>query len=137
MPVIRYKLQVLDDVFWETDTFNRVKDTGSAIELIAEKIVRPLQKKREMNGEPTISLLEVEIVNPYVHLHDWRREFLDRNNLRANYVCDSCGITGFKRFNPHTGENKVLELDPKYQKEKYTFCKDKLKEMPKKLEFKF
>ena len=136
MSIIRYTLLVNEDVFSETDTFWHVKDNFEAVELISAEVVRPMQRRRAELGESTVSLVKVEILNPYVHIHKWKRTSIDRLNMRANYICERCGIAGHRFFNFVTGESHaVITRDPPHEKEKYELCKDPLKPMPKKMFF--
>lgn len=133
MPVIRYTLAVEGETFSETDTF---APTNQPEALVNEMILLPMNSRREALGEPKAELLKVEILNPYKHLHSWYKTTTDRLNLRVYYTCERCGLVGHKPFNPSKGPiGAEVIRDPKHEKEKYAFCMDALKELPKKIQF--
>lgn len=130
MPILRYSLQIKgeQDALVEQDTFQPTNDPTA---LITEKVLNILKANRLKTGEPDIELINVEVVNPYVHLHTWRKTRKDAFTCKNHYVCDRCGITGFKKINIMTGEIGGLTRDEPYHSErKYTYCHDPLKKMP-------
>lgn len=133
MPEIRYTLKVEDDEFREVDVFPR---TRNATETIEREILAPLNHNREKQAEPLASLVKVEVLNPYVHLHEWRKTHIERSILRARYVCGYCEVTGWKPFHIVNGEQtKGVTRDEAYKNEKWALCRDPLKPAPKKLSF--
>jgi hypothetical protein len=135
MPVIRYTLQVLDDVFSEADIFPYVKDHFAAVELISEQIVRPLQDQRRKIGEPELSLVKVEIINPLIHRHDWRQTHKDKMNFRSYYICDRCKITGWRRLGIFEERGGEVNRDESHKAQKYSLCREPLKVIPKTISF--
>lgn len=135
MPQLRYTLHVYgeDEVFKETDIFPRSVDVTK---MVKETIVDPMNDNRKKLGEALIELVKVEVLNPYLHSHDWHKTYVNRSTLRSIYVCTHCDITGYKPFNIVTGEmtSHVLR-DEKYKRDKFEYCHDQLKEAPKKLSF--
>lgn len=132
---LRYRLGLLEDFFEEEDIFPPSEDN---IQLIAELIVNPLNAKRKKLKEPPLSLLKVEILNPYVHQHSYRKLREDQFAGKVFYCCDRCGITAYRKTHIFTGETLPFIRDEAWKSEKFAFCHDPLKEMPKstKLTFK-
>lgn len=136
MPIVRYKLQIMEDVFSETVTLPH-GSTSELIERISKEVVRPMQQRREALGEPTVSLLAVETINPFIHEHDWRQlGRVDKYALKVHYRCAHCGITGFRPYHLLEGESKAsITRNPGWEKQKYELCRDVLKSLPKKIVF--
>lgn len=133
MPEIRYTLKVQDDEFRESDVFPRCKD---ATVFIQSEILAPMNRRRQERGEPLVSLIKVEVLNPYIHKHEWRRTHINRSTLRAIYVCGYCDVVGYKPFHIVSGETASnVTRDDAYKHEKFAVCRDPLKEAPKKLSF--
>lgn len=136
MPIIRYTLRCpyepKSDYFSETDTFEWTDDP----EALVNEIVAPLNKARSYLEEPQLEIVKVEVLNPYVHLHSWRKVSTDRSNLRVHYICDRCGISGFRRLNIVRGPiGAEVTRDETYSKKKFEYCRDPLKQVVKKLSF--
>lgn len=105
--------------------------------MVKKQVVDKMNDARKKTGEALIELVKVEVLNPHVHLHQWRRTYINRSTLRALYVCDHCEVTGYIPFNIVTGETATHVLrDDSYKKDKFEYCHDPLKEAPKKLQFK-
>lgn len=136
MPIVRYKLQILEDVFSETVTLP-YGNTSDHIERISKEVVRPMQQRREALGEPTVALLDVEVLNHYVHEHDWRQQGKpDKYALKVHYRCAHCGATGYRPYNLFKGESQISVIrNPGWDKQKFELCRDQLKQLPKKLVF--
>lgn len=132
MPIVKYTLRVLDDVFSETDTFPPSNDPDK---LIANQIVQPLQKRREALKEPPIELAGVEILNRYIHQHVWEAGRVDKFAMKVHYHCKNCHVTGYRRFHMFKGEYGPIMRDRQYQVDRFALCKDKLNPMPKMLVF--
>lgn len=129
MPLARYKLRIEGDEFWESDYFPATNALG---ELIDSQIVVPMKKKRAERGEPTVELVTIEVLNPHVHAHDWKKFKSDAYACKAHYRCDRCGITGWRYFHLVTGESKsgAITRNEDYKQKKYDLCRDPLRPMP-------
>lgn len=130
MPILRYTLQIegANYTLDEQDTFAPTDDPTATI---AEQILKPLQDQRAKLKEPAISLVNVVVINPYVHLHTWKRFRVDKFACKNHYECTRCKITGFKKINLFTGEYGGLSRDEAYKNDrKYYLCHDPLKPMP-------
>lgn len=132
MPVVRYSLQVLEDVFSEVETFS---PTNNPAALVTREIVQPLQARREKLGEPGISLAKIEILNPYVHQHVWERGRVDKFAMKAHYHCLNCHVTGFRKFHLFQGEYGPMVRDDQYRTDRFSVCREPLRPMPKTLVF--
>lgn len=136
MPLIRYTLQIGDDVLKEQDYFPPTKDTHETLELISREVVRPMQKRRAELNEPFVSLVKVEVINPHVHLHTWHRTHISRSLLKSFYVCQRCKITGWRAFHLTEGERGPITRDEKYKNPRlHELCNDPLKKLPKIISF--
>lgn len=130
MPILRYTLQVSGekDAMDEQDTFAPTDDPTATV---TEQVLKVLQANRLKLNEPTINLVKVVTVNPYIHLHTWKRFRVDKFACKNHYECTRCKITGFKKINLFTGEYGGLSRDEAYKSDrKYTYCHDPLKPMP-------
>jgi hypothetical protein len=136
MPEVNYTLQIGDDVFKETAMIRRVSSTGELLKVVSEEIIHPMQRRREELGEPVLSLLHVEIVNPYIHPHEWQFTYANKSNLRAYHVCKYCQVTGWIPLNTSMQKTQSHVIrDDKFSKEKFEVCHDVLKQGPKYLFF--
>lgn len=123
-------------MFKEEALVRRVKGTGNLLELVAAEIVRPLQARREALGEPLVSLLHVEVLNPFVHTHNWQHTYSNKSSQRSFYVCQHCEATGYIPINIMTGETaKHVIRDEKFKGDKWDVCRDQLPKLAHKLNF--
>lgn len=135
MPQLRYTLHVYgeQETFRETDLFPRTQDVTK---LVKSEIVDKLNDKRKKLGEALIELVNVEVLNPHIHQHEWSRTHINRSTLRAIYVCRQCDVVGYKPYHIVDGETSShVTRDEAFKNEKFAICRDPLKEAPKKLSF--
>lgn len=135
MPVIKYWLKVLDDLFYEVDTFTPVKDQLEAATLVEVEVLKPLRLNRDKLRLPQIQLSGLEIVNPYKHKHPWKKTYDDKYACKSHYVCQRCGITGWRRLSLFNGESFSVTRSEQYHASKYEYCCDPLTKMPKEIHF--
>jgi hypothetical protein len=132
MPVIRYWLQVQDDVFSETDIFLPVHSIQEAYAMVHILVVDELIKHRQQLGEPPIRLDRVEIIHPYKHKHQWKATRDDKYACKRHYACQRCGITGWRRLTIFNGESHAeVNRNEEYRSSKLEFCCDPLTKLPK------
>jgi hypothetical protein len=132
MPEIRYTIRIEGDEFWETIRTKR----GDANQIVWDEVIAPMNKRRTALGEPLASLVKVEVLNPFVHLHHWQFTYKNRSSLRSFYVCKYCEATGYIPLNIVTGETAThIIRDEKYKTEKWEVCRDALKKLDHKLSF--
>lgn len=137
MPLIQYKLGLDGDVFTESDYFPVLKKRQSAESLIQSVVIEPLNAKRKKREEGILQLIEVVIQDPFTHLHTWVKISVERPQSRVLYECSHCRIIGYRKYHIVFGERGSLTRDEKYKSDRhYEMCKDKLRELPKKIVFK-
>lgn len=125
MPIIRYT--------WEHEEGHTLTEDG-IFEYASD--LRKMLLETEPVFKHGAKLLEIKVLNPFQHLHSWRKTHTDRSALRSIYLCDRCGIPGWQHFNVCTGEYGPIYRHEKYKSDRlYETCNDPLKEMPKKLSF--
>lgn len=137
MPLIQYKVRLGDDIFTESDYFPVLKKGQSADSLIQSVVIEPLNAKRKERGEEILQLVEVVIQDPFTHKHTWVKIETQRPQSRVLYECSHCRIIGYRKYHIVFGERGSLTRDEKYKSDRhYEMCKDKLRELPKKIVFK-
>lgn len=136
MPLLLYTLKdpTTGDEFRERDYFEPTNDPTITI---INKVLLPLNNSRRRLKEPELIVGAVEVIADSIHLHSWRRTHVNRFANTSFYVCERCGISG-TRYCTVLGEEKgkITRTKP-HDKEKEELCRDPLKELPKKLTFKF
>jgi hypothetical protein len=135
MPVIKYYFKVLEDEFSEVDIFPPVKDMLEATTMVEVKVLNLLKAHREKLGEPSIHLTKVVILNPYKHLHTWKKIREDKFACKAHYTCTRCGITGWTSLSLFNGESVSVTRNENYHASKYEYCNDPLAPVPKEIKF--
>jgi hypothetical protein len=136
MPYLLYRLKdpTTGDELKEKDYFEPTNDPTVTI---IQKVLIPLNQSRSKLGESPLVVAGVEVLADSIHLHSWKRTHIQRFANQALYSCARCGAKGY-RYCTVLGEEKggIIRTKP-YDKEKNSLCRDPLKELPKKLTFKF
>lgn len=130
MPEIRYTVEIEGDKFSERDFFKATRD---ATQFVQQEIIDPWNKSRAEKKDPLVSLVKVEVLNPFVHLHDWKKTHSDKFGGRSYYFCTRCKITGWRVNRIMDGDLGEVHRDESWKPVKFELCRDPLKEMPKKL----
>lgn len=124
MPFIKYKLSLPDDELVEMDILPR---TDNPRPIIQERIDK-LNEFRIKRGEPTITLGEITVTNPFWHYHSWEKTHQVNWVGKVYYTCSHCNIVGYKRIGHEVGD---IERENEFKSEKNHLCKDVLKELPR------
>jgi hypothetical protein len=119
--------------FEETDAFIHSSDNNGLVDRL---IIQPWNEQRKKLGEPLVELIKVEVVNPFVHLHDWEKKRRDTYVMKQYFQCRRCKILGFQKIRIFS-QSTVIEREPPNDKPRYELCKDQLKKMPTSLFYHF
>jgi hypothetical protein len=136
MPYLLYRLKdpTTGDELKEKDYFEPTNDPTVTI---IQKVLIPLNNHRRKRSEPELIVAGVEVLADSIHLHSWRRTHIERFANRAYYHCTRCGAKGFRYCTVIGQESGIITREKPHHKEKDELCRDPLKELPKKLTFKF
>lgn len=136
MPYLLYRLKNPEtgDELNEKDYFEPTNDPTLTI---IQRVLIPLNQSRAKCGEPAFVLAGVEILADSIHLHSWRRTHADKWANTSYYRCDRCAALGTRRLEISGEEKGVVVRTKPHNREKDSLCRDPLKELPKKLTFKF
>lgn len=136
MPFLLYRLKNPDtgEELKEKDYFEPTNDPTLTI---IQKVLIPLNVSRKRLNEPELVVAGVEVIADAIHLHSWKRTHGDKWANTAYYKCTRCGISGTRRLEISGEEKGVVARTKPHDKEKDSLCRDPLKELPKKLTFKF
>jgi hypothetical protein len=129
MPKVQYvyRIEGEEEVFREEDVLPR----GVNIELRGKQQVMLWNERAEERGEPQRELVRVNILDAFLHEHEWTVQFSHKVVGKYDYViCNCCNVEGTRAPDSHTVTRKI-----KWESNHYEHCHEE-KPKPSKPRFK-